>query len=86
MKGEREEGREKRKEKEEVREEGEKGVGRESPLPKIFFPVFTWSAPCLSSGFLLVIPNVPAGWQTAPVTRTGASHLNNLSPNTILMS
>lgn len=31
-------------------------------------------------------PIVPAGWQTAPVTRTGGSHVSNCPQNAILMS
>jgi hypothetical protein len=77
---------------EEIREEGEKEGGRESPLPKIFFYVFTRSAPPFfwfpsrDPDKNPEPPIVPSGWQTAPVTRTGGSHVSNHSQNAILMS
>lgn len=45
-----------KKGKEEVREEGREERGGGSPLCPRFSSVFTQSAPCLSSGFLPVIP------------------------------
>lgn len=84
--------REKRREagkKRREREEGRMRKGKKFPLLRIFFSLYTANS-LLFFRFPFPDPHrnseppiVPAGWQTAPVLRTGCSHLSMQSRITV---